>query len=224
MSTTNKFPKEGDIMKQLKLGGLSAILLTVIYTIGIVMQGTILNTGHLETVAERFAFAGQHANLMILWVSLLYIIFGVILIVLTVAIHDMITIHNGFMSRLIMGFGLVWSTLVIASGMIYNNGLLTALKFDSVAIYEMTQTIHSSIGGNNEIIGGIWTLLIVMAGFKYQLFPKWVGVIGLGAGVGGVLTMVPSLYESTIMVFALGQMVWWIGIGIHLLRKKVIYG
>lgn len=211
-------------MKQFKLGGLSAILLTIIYTIGIVMQGTILNTGHLETMEEKFAFAANHASLLILWVSLLYIVFGVILIVLTVAIHDLVAVHNGFMSRLIMGFGLVWSTLVIASGMIYNNGLLAALDRDSVALYEMMHIIHSSIGGNNEIIGALWTLLIVMAGFKYQLFPKWVGIIGLVAGVGGVMTMVPSLYETMIMVFALGQMVWWIVIGIHLLKKKVVNG
>lgn len=211
-------------MKQLKLGGFSAMLLTLIYAVGIVMQGTVLNTGHLETMAERFAFAGNHAGLMILWVSLLYIVFGIILIVLTIAVHDLITIHDGFISRLIMGYGFVWSALVIASGMIYNHGLLAALKGDSVAIYAMTNTIHSAIGGNNEVVGAIWMLLIVFAGVKYQLFPKWVGVIGTVAGVGGVLTMVPSLYEATIMVFALGQMIWWVGLGTHLLRKKVVYG
>jgi len=210
-------------MKQLKLGGISAILLTLIYVIGIVMQATMLNTGGLTGIDQVFEFAKSNMNLLIVWISLLYIIFGVLLAVLSVSLHDLIAVHSGFTGRLNMVFGAIWSTLVIASGMIYNTGLMTAVELDSSSLFQTTQTIHLAIGGNNEIMGGLWMLSVVYAGMKYGLFSKWINVMGLIAGVAGVLTMVPSLFDALIMVFAFGQMIWWIGIGVTLIKRKVVY-
>ncbi len=210
-------------MKQMKVGGVSALILTAIYLIGIVMQGTFLNMSQLTGASDKLTFISGKVDLMILWITLLYIVFGIFLILLTVTLHDVVIIHNGYLGRLILGFGFVWASLVVASGMIYNTGILLAVDQQSVIIYEVAETIHLAIGGNNEIIGALWMLITVIAGIRYRLFPKWISLIGLTSSLGGVMTMVPVLYDMFIMIFALGQMIWWIGLGIHLIRKKVVY-
>lgn len=208
-------------MKQEKLGGIAAIILTLIYVVGIVMQATVLNTSGLVELSEKFAFAKANASLLIAWVSLLYIVFGIVLLTLTVSLNDAIKHHSKFVARLNLGFGVIWSTLVIASGMIHNTGLLQAIHYDYMELFEITQVFHSAIGGNNEIIGGLWMLTIVYSGMKFKLFPNWMNFIGLIAGLAGVLTLMPSLYETFIMVFALGQMLWWVCIGIYLIRGRL---
>ncbi|MBF4693344.1 hypothetical protein [Fusibacter ferrireducens] len=210
-------------MKQTKIGGLSSIVLALIYLVGIVMQMTLLSLSSVGSVQERFTFISENSGLMIAWISLLYIVFGIIKLLLTVALHDLIAVHSGYMSRLVLGSGIIWSTLVIASGMIFNTGLLTAMQENSVSLFQWIETIHSAIGGNNEVIGAFWMLIIVIAGFQFRLFPNWMNTLGLVVAIGGALTMVPAFYNSVIMIFAMGQMIWWIALGIYLLRKNIAY-
>ncbi len=210
-------------MKQTKIGGLASIALALIYLIGIVMQMTLLGMSSVGTLEERFAFITGNSGLMIAWISLIFIVFGIVKLFLTVTLHDLLAVHNGYLSRIVLALGIIWSTLVIASGMIFNTGLLTAMAENSTNIFRLTETVHLAIGGNNEVVGAFWMLIVVLAGFKYRLFPKVVNVLGLVAGIGGVLTMVPSLYEGVIMIFALGQMIWWVALGVCLLRKNMSY-
>ena len=209
-------------MKELKWGGIAAIMLTLIYTVGIVMQSTMLDMSHLTSAQAQFEFVAQRLGLMVLWISLLYVVFGLLLMVMTTSISEMFKVHHPWAARLIFGLGTIWSTLVIASGMIYNTGLMTAVKTGSVELFATIQTIHQAIGGNNEVVGALWMLVIVYVGFRKHLFPKFINLIGYIAGAAGVLTMVPRFYEAVIMIFALGQMIWWIGMGISMIKRKTV--
>jgi hypothetical protein len=44
--------------------------------------------------------------------------------------------------------------------------------------------------------------------------------LGVFLGVVGALTIVPALYETLVMVFGLGMVVWSIWLGIVLLRQR----
>jgi hypothetical protein len=108
--------------------------------------------------------------------------------------------------------------------MIYQSGMQMAIQMyagkalNAETIYQITQMLHGAIGGNNEIVGGIWTLLISIASLKRHMFKPWMNVLGIIAGIAGCLTMLPIFSEPATMVFAFGQMIWWVGIGVKMLK------
>ncbi len=61
---------------------------------------------------------------------------------------------------------------------------------EATQMYRVVYTIHNSIGGGNEIVGALWTLLISVVGFRHGYFNKKINVIGCIVGVAGILTMV----------------------------------
>ncbi len=77
--------------------------------------------------------------------------------------------------------------------------------------------IQNGLGGGVEIVGGIWVLLISAASLQ-SAFPKTLSYFGFIVGLAGVLTLVPSLGELG-AVFGLGQIGWFVWIGIFLLRR-----
>ena len=93
----------------------------------------------------------------------LYIVFGLAQLALTYAMAR--RFRNAFpeTSTLSQGLGIVWATLVLAAGMIGNVGTKAALYLlvddnnepeRAAALWDAVNTIHTSIGGGNEIAGG----------------------------------------------------------------------
>ena len=61
-------------------------------------------------------------------------------------------------------------------------------------------------------------LLVSWAGLRGGGLPKALNYLGLVLGVAGLLTAVPAL-EMLAFVFGLGQIVWFVWVGIVLLRS-----
>ncbi|GKT31354.1 DUF4386 family protein [Aduncisulcus paluster] len=90
--------------------------------------------------------------------------------------------------------------------------------------YRIISDIHVGLGGGNEIAGAMWTLIISLVCLKQGLFKKWINIVGVIVGVAGLLTISPALFDYTVMVFALGQMLWWFGIGLDMVRSSGVQG
>lgn len=209
-----------------KIGGISAIILTVIYIVGIVMNATMLDTSGIKDPVELIYFMKEHAGLMYSWITLLYVVFGIVLVFVYVTIYEVLREKDDYMAKIATSFGVIWSVLVIASGMVHNVGMTMAIDMLAVNpekagdLFTMINSIHIGLGGGNEIPGAIWTLLVSIIALKHHLFKKWVNITGIIVGIAGILTIVPSLFNSAVMVFALGQMVWWIGLGVLFVKEK----
>jgi hypothetical protein len=50
--------------------------------------------------------------------------------------------------------------------------------------------------------------------------PRVLNYLGVVIGVAGIVSVVPALAEIFIYIFALGQIVWFIWLGIVMLRKN----
>lgn len=72
-------------------------------------------------------------------------------------------------------------------------------------------------GANGELLGGLWTLLVSVAAHRASALPRAVVAIGVLAGAAGVASTVPGL-ASLVGVFALAQLVWFVGLGVVLRR------
>jgi hypothetical protein len=151
-------------------------------------------------------------------------VFGIVLVFLSLGLYEYMRKYDEFGAKLAVAFGLIWSVLVIASGMVHNVGmgmaidLLSTNPTEAGSFFRMITGIHIGLGGGNEIPGALWTLIISLVALKKGLFAKWINILGIIVGVAGLLTIAPVLFDYTVMVFALGQMVWWIGLGIKLMK------
>jgi hypothetical protein len=80
--------------------------------------------------------------------------------------------------------------------------------------------VVEGLGGGNEIVGGIWTLLVSLAALRAGLLHRALNYLGVVVGVAGILSAVPALGEVGGGVFGLTQIVWFVGLGILLLRNS----
>ena len=210
-----------------RIGGIAAIVEGILYIIGFVFLLTILGPAMEEgkSEMEKLSFLLENKTLFQVWNTLIYVVFGVVLIPLVLAINA------NFKSASLIGtkatpiLGLIWSVLVIASGMIANVGLDSVSQLyvsdatNALTTWKTIEIIQNGLGGGVEIVGGLWVLLISLFGLREKVFPKAIHYLGLIVGSAGILTIVPGLKELG-AVFGLTQIVWFIWFGIILLRIK----
>ena len=122
-------------------------------------------------------------------------------------------------------FGLIWAGLVIASGMVFNIGMATVIdlygKEPALAgeVWLTIGSVQNGLGGGNEIVGGLWVLLVSWAALRGGGLPKPLNYLGLVIGVAGLVTVVPGLEELG-AIFGLGCIVWFAWVGIVMLRSS----
>lgn len=75
-------------------------------------------------------------------------------------------------------------------------------------------------GAGGEIMSGIWILLASWAALQAGEFPKALNYLGAAIGVVGLISVVPVLGELRGLIFGLGQIVWFVWLGIVMLRKS----
>lgn len=90
-----------------KIGGLSAILLTVIYIVGIVMNATLLDTSGIKDPVELVYFMKEHVGLMYSWITLLYVVFGIVLVFVYVTIYELLRDKDDYMAKIATAFGVI---------------------------------------------------------------------------------------------------------------------
>ena len=121
-------------------------------------------------------------------------------------------------------FGLIWAGLVIASGMIANVGTAAVVDLYSTdpnqaaAVWMGINPVIEGLGGGNEIVGGLWTLLVSLAALRTGMLHRGLNYLGLVVGGAGILSAIPALGEIGGGVFGVTQLVWFVGLGILLLR------
>jgi len=210
-----------------KLGGFCSISLGVIYIIAFIAYGGILEFPNTNaTEIERLNFLSDN-YLMLSTLNLIsYVLFGILLAVLVVSIHQRIKDYLPNLSLLSSVFGIIWVGLVIASGMIANFGLNSVIEIGikepqkAISIWSSVGIVSEGLGGGNEIVGGIWVLLLSLTALKGHLFAKPLNYLGILIGVAGILTIYPL--DIFTEVFGIGQIVWFFWIGMFMIRQPLI--
>ncbi|WP_394391525.1 hypothetical protein [Shewanella woodyi] len=80
----------------------------------------------------------------------------------------------------------------------------------------VVNTIVEGLGGGNEVVGGLWVLLLSIAGLKINELPKLLHYLGLFIGSVGILTIYPA--EILTEIFGLGQIIWFSWLGVAMLK------
>ena len=120
-------------------------------------------------------------------------------------------------------FGLIWSGIVLASGMIALVGQRAAVELaatdraEAVSTWSAVSVVQDALGGGIEMIGALWVLLVSVATLRSSALPRGLAVLGLIVGVAGMVTLVPQLVDAA-AVFGLGFIAWYVWAGLVLLR------
>jgi hypothetical protein len=208
-----------------KLGGISALIEAALYVTGFALFLTVLDPSGYEGHVQRVAFLADNQVASYIANLLIYVVFGVVLVVLVLALHARLKNGSPAVMQTATAFGLIWAGLVIASGMIANIGnsavvdLFGENQDQAVSLWLAIITVQEALGGGNEIVGGLWVLLLSWAALRAGNLPKVLNYLGVLVGLAGILTVVPA-FDVLMDVFGLGQIVWFAWLGIVMLREN----
>lgn len=207
-----------------KVGGIAAIVEGIIYMVVFTFYGAFWNLPAKASPAEKMAYMASHQTQLTVINLIGYVLFGVLLAVLAVALLARLKNKTPALAQVATVFGVVWVGLVIASGMVANIGLGMVVKLQPGepeqvrAAWLAINAVVEGMGGGNEVVGGMWVLLLSIAGLKGGALPRPLNALGLVVGVAGIATM----YPATILMelFGAGQIVWFIWLGVTLVLSE----
>ena len=108
-----------------KFGGVAALTEAIIYVSAFIFFGAIWDFPTDASTIQKFTFLADNQLTLSIVNLVMYVIFGICLAVLVLALHHRLKDKALVLSQLASVFGLVWVGLIIASGMIANIGLGT---------------------------------------------------------------------------------------------------
>jgi hypothetical protein len=208
-----------------KMGGVASLILAACYLVGFAVYGFILDYSGVVEALEKVAFFVDNQATLTIATMFVYVVFGIFLVVLALALYERLKNGAPALAQTATVFGLLWAGVVIASGLIFNSGMGTVVDLygtdqaQAATVWLAIDAVFEGLGGGTEILGGIWMLLVSWAALRAGEFPKVLNYLGLVIGVLGILTIIPAL-EALTDVFGLTQIVWFVWLGIVLLRNN----
>ena len=209
-----------------KIGGLSALYMAAAYVLGIVGFKLVADYSAVVDPVAKVAFLGENQTIMTLLHLLVYVGWGIFMVILALALYERLKAGSAAMAQIATVFGIIWAGLIITSGMIFNIGMENVVHLYSTdptqaaTVWLAVESVFDGMGGGNEIVGGIWLLLVSWAALRAGEFPKVLNILGLVLGLAGILSAIPALSEIGAAIFGLGQIVWFLWLGIVMLRDS----
>ena len=211
-----------------KSGGFAALYMAISHMIGLIIFIVVLDYISITDPAQKLAVNIEKQSVIFSTNLLMYVFFGFALIVLTLALYDRMKSGAPALMQVATAIGVIWAGSLIASGMAANAGLTTVAALyandpsQAALTFQAIESITNGLGNaNGEILGGTWTLLVSLAALRTGGFSKALNILGLAVGAVGILTIIPALTDFT-SLFGLGQIIWFVWLGIVLLRNSTV--
>lgn len=209
-----------------RVGGLGALVAAATFIFGIVLFATTFvdYTSGDPTPAESVAFVGEHETAFFVWYLVIYLVFGAAIIPLARTLHHRLRPTNPLLADVGAVFAYIWAGLMFATGMISNIGItavgdLAATDPEQAeAVWSSIAAISDGLGGGNELVGGMWVLLVSVAAWATNALPRALNALGIISAVSGLITVIPGLSDVGI-VFGVGLIVWFAWLGVVLFRS-----
>ena len=209
-----------------KSGGIAALFMAISHLIGLVIFIGVLDYISITDPAQKLAMNIEKQVIIFSTNLLMYVFFGFALIVLSLALYDRMKSGAPALMQVATAIGIIWAGSLIASGMVANAGLATIVALyakdptQAALTFQAIEAITNGLGNaNGEILGGLLTLLVSLAALRTGGLPKGLNILGVLVGAVGIITIIPTL-NALVAVFGLGQIIWFIWLGIVLLRNN----
>ena len=209
-----------------RAGSFAALYLAVAYLIGIVLFLVVLDYPGITDPVQKVTLLVEKQMVIQTTNLLMYVFFGVFLIVLSLALHDRLKSGAAAIMQVATVIGLIWAGSLIASGMVSNAGVAPVIALyahdpaQAAWAWQGIESVASGLGnGNGEILGGLWALLVSLAALRAGGLPRGLNILGLLVGAVGIVSVLPGLADLA-AGFGLIQIIWFVWLGIVLLRSN----
>jgi len=219
-------------MKNLqKMGGIAALIGAATIILGAVVYATLLvpkGFGSNNPDPSRIvALLADNQATMRLWLQIIWLAFGACLIFLSLALHERLKARSPELAQAVTIFTLIWAVLVIVVGTLSINDLDTVVRLfgqdpaQAATVWLTLDTVETGLGagGGETIVTGLWLLLLSWAALQARALPRLLNYLGVVVGLAGVL-YVFTASDAVLSVNALGLIVWFVWLGIVLLRSN----
>ena len=211
-----------------KMGGIGAFVASGTFVVGLAMFATVLYDFVSATEpATAVEFIVDNQLALYIWNILITIVFGIALVPLVLAIRDRLHDARSPLARVATVFGLIWTGAIVATGMITNIAYGTVVDLQATdpgtaaTVWKSLDAVANGLGGGNEVLGGVWVLGLSIVALRERLFARWVNYLGVVMGVAALTTIVPQL-EDVGAVFGLGLIIWFVAVGITLIKNDAV--
>ena len=212
-----------------RAGGIAGFVTAATYVVGLGLIGVYLAPqGYLDVQGspeDSLAFLLDHQVMLYTWDLVLYLVGGIALVSLVLGVHSRLRTGAAALSQAASVVGHLWAGLLLASGLIALVGQRAVVELaatDSAmaaSTWSSVSVVQSALGGGIEIVGAVWVMLVSMAGIRSRVLGYGLGALGIGIGVAGAWTIVPPAAEYAGALFGLGLIVWFVWMGVTLLRR-----
>ena len=209
-----------------RMGGLAALYLAAAYLIGIVLFLLVLDYPSITEPVQKVALLVDKQMMMYTTNLIMYVIFGVFLIVLALTLYERLKSASPVIIRTATVIGFIWAGALIASGMVANAGIAPVVALygedpaQAALAWSAIESVANGLGGaSGEILGGLFTLLVSWAALQAGGLPRWLNYLGILVGVVGLVSTVPGLGDLA-GLFGISQIAWFVGLGIVMLRSS----
>ncbi|MEA4958997.1 MAG: DUF4386 family protein [Anaerolineaceae bacterium] len=210
-----------------KFGGFAALYMAAAYMVVMALFLVVLNYQSITDPLQKVALLVEKPMVFFSTNMLSYVFFGVFLIGLSLALYDRLKPGAPAMMQVATVIGIIWAGSLIAGGMVQNAGinptvaLYTKAPAQAAMSWQAIETVSNGLGnGNGEILGGLWALLVSISALRGGRMPRALNFLGLFIGVVGLVSLTPGLTDMLVGVFGLGQVIWYVWLGIVLLRGE----
>ena len=208
-----------------KIGGLAALYLAAAYIIGMIGFLAVVDISSVAEPVDKVALMAANQSFLYVMHLVVYVAWGVVMVVLSLALYERLKNTALAMMQTATVFGIFWGCVILISGMIHNAGMQMVVDlyikdpYQASTIWMTIEAVLGGLAGSNEAIGGIWILLLSAVCLRAQQLPRFLNWLGVLVGAAGLISIIPAL-DMFIFVFALGQIVWFIWLGISMLQTR----
>ncbi|HEX2981218.1 MAG TPA: DUF4386 family protein [Anaerolineaceae bacterium] len=216
-------------MKSLqKFGGIAALVCAGTFLLAIGLVATLL-TPMLDgalTYDQFMAFYLPNQSLVFIWHFCMYLVNGTFLAGLVLALYQQLKTRAPDLSRVAACFGLFWTGLVFASGFITLYGWDVIGKLASTdpsqaeTLRLVVNTISTGIDSSDRFLGCLWVLLTSWAALGTRQLARPLNYFGIVISIAGIVSSTAPALSALGLAFGVEMIVWWVWLGIVLLRSK----
>ncbi len=210
--------------QQDKVGGLAALYLAAAYVAAMPYFLVFVKYPDAVDPVEKVNLLISNHDSMRIMNLITYVVFGIVLAVVALTLNARLRRGASALSQAATVVGCIWAVMLVASGVIFNAGMAAVVDLQStspaqaVSAWQAIEPVAQGLGGSGgEILGGLWVLLVSLAALRGATLPKALNWSGIAVGAAGVLSVVPAL-AALAYVFGLLQIVWFVWLGIVMLR------
>jgi hypothetical protein len=222
----------------LKMGGIAALIgaATNLFALGVYAALLVPKGFGSEDLdpGQIVALLADNQAIMRVYDQIMYLVFGVCLIFLALALYERLKAGSPALAQAVTTFGLIWAVLVIVNGTLAINNLSTVVKLygenpaQSATVWLTLDSVETGLGagGGETMVSALWLLLLGWVASRARELPRVLNYLGVVIGVAGILSValasvaLASLGLSA--VYGLGLIIWFVWLGIVMLRRSPV--